>query len=588
MKKSIKAQIFSGYKVMIIITVLLVGISIGFLANIYTNYVIVANNRDNQSTTQETIVSHYKWLDDLNESLQVGTEFMGSLDYNSCSLGNWINNVDEKDLQDSEISDALQSIIKPHQEIHDLGKQILEVSKTDAKGAYQIYLNEVKPKVKDVIMGLTNISERYKANANVASDKLENEIIGSMVFSIILAAIGILASIVYSNKIAMKISKPIAAVAKWSEKLSLGIEDLSFELDGMEQNDGNEIGSMIKSFKAMAASIRENVKVVKRVAEGDMTSFVNIRSSKDSLGKNLYHMVQSNDIMFADILNIARSVAAGSEQIAESSQQLADSAGVQATAVSELSKTVDEAAELIGQNVEKANHANGISNEIKNAIVQSNEKMELLVNAVDEIKAASKKVSVVIKTIDDIAFQTNILALNAAVEAARAGNAGVGFAVVANEVRSLALKSAEAASESKTLIENTIMKTQTGSRISEETFETFSSIGGHINGIVEVVSEINESSKLQQEGIKIVHRGISKIMDIAQGNAAASEESAAASEQMNANAEALRDAMSKFNLRKRRQGHAYIPPEKENDLEFIQQANENYRKAVETGQLNYE
>ena len=125
-------------------------------------------------------------------------------------------------------------------------------------------------------------------------------------------------------------------MAEWSERLSDGADQIEFDSSVLNGNEDNEIGSMIRSFQRMVESIQENVRVVKRLAEGDMTVFVNIRSHEDSLGKNLYHLVQSNDFMFAKIIKIAMSVASASQHIANASQTLADSAARQADAVNEL------------------------------------------------------------------------------------------------------------------------------------------------------------------------------------------------------------------------------------------------------------
>ena len=217
---------------------------------------------------------------------------------------------------------------------------------------------------------------------------------------------------------------------------------------------------------------------------------------------------------------------------------------------------------------------------IRQDVQYSNEKMEMLVRSVKEINESSRKIANVIKLIDDIAFQTNILALNAAVEAARAGEAGKGFAVVADEVRTLALRSSEAADESKNLIEATMRATTEGSRISSEAFDTFQHIVEDLDRITEVVSNISDSSERQENAITRMHTQVELIRDSITANASVSEEAAAASNEMRENAKLLEEEMRQFNLRQRRMGHAYIPPEKRDDEEFIREANENYQKAL--------
>lgn len=364
---------------MIFITILLVFISLLYLNAIQYNYNIISNNRDNQSATNVAIVTHYEWIDNLNISIQLDTEFLGSLDYNTCSLGKWLANTDISTLEDSEISSTLNTIIKPHEDIHNMAKHILELTKTDKSEAYKSYLNDLKPKVNEVILGLNTISNSYKTIADEASIKLQNQIKSSLNTSLFLAIVAVAIAIAFANSVSKRISRPITAVAEWSKKLSKGIDDLDFNIEGIRKEDDNEVNIMTNSFKEMAKSIQENVNVVKKVADGDMTAFVNIRSSKDSLGKNLYRMVQSNDMMFSEILQIASTVANGSDEIADFSKILASSASTQSDAIQKILSTVDKADELSIQNVEKAKIATYISEEIKNAVYYSNDKMAMLV-----------------------------------------------------------------------------------------------------------------------------------------------------------------------------------------------------------------
>lgn len=410
----------------------------------------------------------------------------------------------------------------------------------------------------------------------------------SIICIIILTIIAIIVSAYLANKTSTKISAPMTSIAAWSRELSEGADTLDFNFDYGDIDQNSEIAIMIDSFKQLANSIQENVRVVKRVADGDMTVFVDIRSSKDTLGKNLYRMVQSNDVLFSEILKVAHKVAEGSTYIANVSHELADSAHVQAQTVNELSSAINDAADLISKSSAHMAEASSISDIIKTNAQRSNEKMNVLAESVEEMKIASQKVSQVIKTIDDIAFQTGILALNASVEAARAGEAGKGFAVVANEVRELALKSTAAADESKALIENTINKAVVGSEVSVEALDMFKTIVEEINNITSIIQEESTSSATQLDCIEGIRSNISGIMRETSNNVDISKNSANSSKEMQKNADRLRVEMEKFNLRQRQPGKAYIPPEKANDREFIKMAEENYKHTQETGQFNYD
>lgn len=566
---------------------LLVAVSLISLIQISRNYRVVSNNRDNQAATQSALAKHYEWLEMYNESIVNGTEFKGSLDYNTCLLGQWLSGVSDSDLSDTVIRTALDETQEPHQKMHTLASEILELAANDQTAAYKRFNEELKPLTEKVIQGLDKISTQYKEIANQASEKMDRLIFIMIVLNIVCALVGFIVAIFYGTRSARQISRPITAVAEWSEKLSVGADEIDFDQQVLKGNEDNEIGSMIQSFQRMVDSIHENVEVVKRLAQGDMTVFVNIRSQEDSLGRNLYHLVQSNDFMFARIIEIAMSVATASQNIANASQTLADTASKQVVAINELNSSTDETRELVRQNGVEVQHATDLSHSILQDMQDSNAKMGLLVESVDEINKSSQKIANVIKLIDDIAFQTNILALNAAVEAARAGEAGKGFAVVADEVRVLALKSADAANESKQLIEATMRATKDGSQTSSEAFETFQHVVDDLDSIIETVNRISDSSQKQEDAISRIHEQVEFINESITSNLSVNEEAAAASAEMREDARLLEDEMNQFNLRQRKMGHAYIPPEKRGDEEFIRQANENYQKALKTGKFEF-
>ena len=584
---SIRKQILSGYRHVILVMCLLVAVSLVSLIQISRNYRVVSNNRDNQAATQSALAKHYEWLEMYNESIVNGTEFKGSLDYNTCLLGQWLSGVSDSDLSDTVIRTALDETQEPHQKMHTLASEILELAANDQTAAYKRFNEELKPLTEKVIQGLDKISTQYKEIANQASEKMDRLIFIMIVLNIVCALVGFIVAIFYGTRSARQISRPITAVAEWSEKLSVGADEIDFDQQVLKGNEDNEIGSMIHSFQRMVDSIHENVEVVKRLAQGDMTVFVNIRSQEDSLGRNLYHLVQSNDFMFARIIEIAMSVATASQNIANASQTLADTASKQVVAINELNSSTDETRELVRQNGVEVQHATDLSHSILQDMQDSNAKMGLLVESVDEINKSSQKIANVIKLIDDIAFQTNILALNAAVEAARAGEAGKGFAVVADEVRVLALKSADAANESKQLIEATMRATKDGSQTSSEAFETFQHVVDDLDSIIETVNRISDSSQKQEDAISRIHEQVEFINESITSNLSVNEEAAAASAEMREDARLLEDEMNQFNLRQRKMGHAYIPPEKRGDEEFIRQANENYQKALKTGKFEF-
>lgn len=585
-RTKIYTRIIAGYKKVIAIMCVLMCINVGSLFFIKSHYNKVLNHQSNHNDIQSMISAHYIWLEQLSESIQIGGPFSGSLDAQNCTLGQWRATLTEEEIINDEIKGALSSLDIAHKQIHDMAATVLRMAKTDRDAAYEFYQSKIKPQTKNVILMLEKMDAAYAAETEFNSNRLEKLIIISTIFTIILAVLATIGSLLEAKRLSIKIAKPVVAVADWARKLSLGMEGLNFDesIESIiEENKDNEIGSMIEAFQAMEKSIQDNVNVIKRVADGDMTAYVNIRSREDSLGKSLYRMVQSNDMLFHDIISVAQTVATGAEEIANASHSLATSVNVQANSVHALSNTIEYTESLVSQNNAKAQDAQKITEKIKEDTKISIEKMDHLMHAVSDIQSASERIETIIKSIEDITFETNILALNAAIEAARAGERGKGFSVVADEVRSLAQKSAEAAKESKLLIEGSISSITEGNQVAKDASETFNIIIEEINEIISIILEIAEVSSEQKNQFRSVGDGIEKISGLATDNAAISQQSAASSAEMSKNAEALRKAMQKFMLRKREEGKAYIPTEKKYDTQFIKQANEAYQQMQNTG-----
>ena len=233
-------------------------------------------------------------------------------------------------------------------------------------------------------------------------------------------------------------------------------------------------------------------------------------------------------------------------EIATASQRLAEGASEQAASLEETSASLEEISSMTKRNAEHAGNAEGIAAETRSAADSGASDMEEMVRAMGEIKAASDNISKIIKTIDEIAFQTNILALNAAVEAARAGEAGAGFAVVADEVRSLAQRSALAAKETADRITDSIQKSEHGVQVSNKVAASLSDIAEKARRMNELVREIASGSTEQNQGIAQVNTAVNQLDSVTQSNAAAAEESASASEELSAQSIELKAAVERL------------------------------------------
>ena len=241
-------------------------------------------------------------------------------------------------------------------------------------------------------------------------------------------------------------------------------------------------------------------------------------------------------------------VASASEQISEASQSLAEGASEQAASLEETSASLEEISSMTKRNAENAISAKNLSSETRQAAETGSSNMQAMNGAMADIQTASGNISKIIKTIDEIAFQTNILALNAAVEAARAGEAGAGFAVVADEVRNLAQRSAQAAKETAEKIEDSIAKSANGVALSGKVAESLQQIVLKATQVDELVAEIATASREQSQGIDQVNTAVTQMDKVTQANAASAEESASASEELNAQAATLREIVGNLQI----------------------------------------
>jgi methyl-accepting chemotaxis protein len=236
-------------------------------------------------------------------------------------------------------------------------------------------------------------------------------------------------------------------------------------------------------------------------------------------------------------------VTSASTQVAAASQGLAEGASEQAASIEETSASLEEMASMTKRNAESAQAAKTLAGQARQAADTGVADVEHMTAAMDAVKSSSEQITKIIKTIDGIAFQTNILALNAAVEAARAGEAGAGFAVVADEVRSLAQRSAQAARETADRIEDALKKTQQGVEISGKVAQGLKEITAKVREVDQIVGEIATASHEQSQGISQINTAVTQMDKVTQSNAATAEETASASEELSNQAKALKEEL---------------------------------------------
>jgi len=390
---------------------------------------------------------------------------------------------------------------------------------------------------------------------------------------IIIAVVVAAVSIVIALYVSSLISKPLIPLASFMEKAgvtgNLTFSEEDVKTIGAYNEIKDEIGQTIAGASLFVKRVSSIAAELETVANGNLTIDIEVLSDSDTLGGALKKMTDNLNIMFGEVNSSTAQVSTGAKQVADGSQSLAQGATEQAASIQQLSASISDIAVTTKANATMADKTSKLSESIKESAEKGNRQMNDMMTAVRDINEASQSISKIIKTIDDIAFQTNILALNAAVEAARAGQHGKGFAVVAEEVRNLAAKSAEAAKETGNMIQNSMDKAEFGSCIAGETATSLSEIVAGINESSQLIEEIARSSEEQAIGISQINTGIDQVAEVVQQNSATAEESAAASEEMSSQSTILQELVSQFKLKE-----THI--EQLRDIDHIEQAIEHY------------
>ena len=313
------------------------------------------------------------------------------------------------------------------------------------------------------------------------------------------------------------------------------------------------IGLALAVFMArlIAAPLNRAVEVAKQVAEGDLTAHIEA-DSEDETGQLMHSLKAMND----NLLRIVGEVRLGTDTIATASSEIASGnldlssrTEQQASSLEETASAMEQLTATVKQNSDNARQANQLAVSASEVAVQGGTVVGQVVDTMQAINDSARKIVDIIGVIDGIAFQTNILALNAAVEAARAGEQGRGFAVVASEVRSLAQRSAAAAKEIKTLIDDSVEKAGQGSKLVESAGVTMTEVVSSVRRVTDIVGEISSASQEQSTGIEEVNRAITQMDEVTQQNAALVEEAAAAAQSLQDQAQNLATVVSVFKLK---------------------------------------
>lgn len=419
-------------------------------------------------------------------------------------------------------------------------------TKPGASGAFlkRAYSEKFEPY--DWIVG-TGI---YQVDIDAITKQYNQKKLAALAAAVGSSAIILLLSLFLMFRIAKSITEPLEKVTGRMKLLSDG--DLHSPVPQIRTGDETEVlaHAVEKTVGILHNVIDDITGHLSKMSEGDFTGEMQMKycgdltSIEDSIGKISRSLSQT-------LLQISRSaeqVASGSTEVSNGSQALAQGTSEQATAAEALSVSASEISEEVRRNAEHAATASTVSQTATREMENGKIQMQQMTEAMNNIQSSSEQIGKIIHTIDDIAFQTNILALNAAVEAARAGDSGKGFSVVADEVRNLANKSAEAAKNTARLIEEAGHAVRIGGQIAGTTAKSFMTISESTERASDLIQQISQATDRQANALGKITQNIDQISMVIQTNSATAEQSAAASEELNGQAQLMNNLVQQFKL----------------------------------------
>lgn len=346
----------------------------------------------------------------------------------------------------------------------------------------------------------------------------------------------------------------INAMIEDAETLAAASVDGKLSVRAQAERHQGDFRKIISGFNGALDSalepISEALEVLKMMAEGDISAMMtgDFKGDHAALKNAINDTLNSFNDLLKQVADTADQVKQGSSQVADASNSLSQGATEQAASIEEMTASLDEVGSQTKHNAESASKAKELAAQSQDSSEKGNAEMNRLMSAMTEINDSSKNIAKIIKVIDEIAFQTNLLALNAAVEAARAGVHGQGFAVVAEEVRNLAARSAKAAKETAELIEGSIKTVEKGAALSERTSGALQEIKEQASSVAGIIADIASASNEQANGIAQIQTGFEQVDKVTQQNTAGAEESASAAEQLASHATRLDEMLKQFKL----------------------------------------
>jgi methyl-accepting chemotaxis protein len=450
-----------------------------------------------------------------------------------------------------QVANSLNTLIST---IENLINEMQALTKAAVEGRLEVRgnANKFKGGYRDVIDGVNSTLDAVITPLNMAADYIDKIAKGALPEKITVNYSGDFNKIKDNLNLAIdSINALIDDTAMLNEAAVGGVLQTRADTTRHEGDYRKIIEGINTMLDLVITPINETINVFKHLAEGDLTMRVagDYRGDFDVLKTSLNESLESINSTLGQINTAVEQVAEGSVQVSQASQALSQGATEQAASLEEITSSTTEISSQTKQNTENALKMNSLAREAQENAEKGNNQMKELVSAMSDINTSAEEIRKIVKTIDDISFQINLLALNANVEAARAGKYGKGFAVVAEEVRNLAVRSANSVKDTTRMVDEAIGNIQKGNALVDGTASQLDEIVGGSAQVATLADEVATAGREQTQGLEQISLGLNQIDQVTQSNTASAEESASASEELSSQAQQVKSMLARFKLK---------------------------------------